>query len=187
MFYYFILIFIALIGFSLSFYIYRKKRLQQTLVCPLKLSCDTVVHSDYSKFFGIPVEIIGLIYYGLIVVAYASFLFIPEFVYPIVIFGFLIASALAFLFSLYLTFIQAVILKQWCTWCLISAFLCVIIFTIVFYASSDILISLLSQNNKIILILHVLGVSLGFGGAIITDVFFFKFLKSRSSHRWICA
>lgn len=58
-------------GFLVARHIYKHKKPNQTpLVCPLKFDCDTVVHSDYSKVFGIPVEILGMIYYALLSVAY---------------------------------------------------------------------------------------------------------------------
>ena len=40
----------------------------------------------------------------------------------------MIITVMATLFSFYLTYIQASKLKEWCTWCLISALLCSIIF-----------------------------------------------------------
>jgi|SRR3989344_4107661 len=124
----FIIVLCSFFGLSLSVFIYIKKRRKKTLVCPIGHSCDPVVHSDYSRFMGIPVEILGILYYLLILVSYSAFLAYPSIKTGEVGSALLIISALAFLFSGYLTLVQAFVLKEWCTWCLISATLCTIIF-----------------------------------------------------------
>lgn len=172
-----ILIFAAFGGFLLAFYIRHKKSSHEKMICPLDSDCDAVIYSEYSRFFGIPVEILGLLYYGLVAVSYALFLVIPAFASPLVVFSVLAFTTTAFLFSLYLTFIQAFALKQWCAWCLMSAGLCAIIFATALGVSEFGFVSLLGRYHELILIGHFLGVALGLGGATITDIFFFKFLK----------
>lgn len=125
-----IIIFSALGGLSLSFHIGSKKHKQHHLVCPFGHDCDSVVQSKYSKFLGIPVEIIGILYYATVATTYAVSLAFPGFLFFHVVYIVLALTAIAFAFSLYLTFIQAFILKQWCTWCLISAGFCAVIFII---------------------------------------------------------
>ena len=125
-----VLVVCAFCGLSLATFIYFKKRLQAPLVCPIGHSCDPVVHSDYSRFMGIPVELLGIIYYTIIVAAYAVMLAAPT-PHGGLLGGLLLGlSGIALLFSLYLTAVQAFILKEWCTWCLISAALCAFIFAI---------------------------------------------------------
>lgn len=172
-----ILIFTSFGGFVLALYIYNKKSTHKTMVCPLNSDCDAVIYSDYSRFLGIPLEILGLVYYGLIVVSYSLFFVFPAFAVPAVVFGVLIITTVAFMFSLYLTFIQAFAIKQWCVWCLISAGLCAVIFATALGISEFSFISLLAKHHDLIVIFHVLGVVIGLGGATITDIFFFKFLK----------
>ena len=128
-----ILIFLAFIGFAIAFYIrHHKKNIKEALVCPLKANCDTVIHSDYSKFLGIPVELLGLIYYGLVAISYGLFVVLPETATSLTIFMIHLASVLAFLFSIYLTLVQAFALKNWCTWCIVSAVISASIFLISF-------------------------------------------------------
>src|SRR3990167_10876863 len=103
---YFFVIFFAVLGFLLSLYIRHKKNHQEThLVCPLKGDCKQVIYSEYSKFFGLPVEGLGLVYYGAVGVCYALVVLLPsEFAWlPI---WFLPLTITASLFSLYLTFVQ---------------------------------------------------------------------------------
>ena len=172
-----ILILLAFGGFALSFFIYKKKHTNEVLVCPIGADCNTVVHSDYSRFFGIPLEYIGMFYYGAIAASYSVFLLIPSITLPALALAILSLTSVALLFSAYLTFIQAFNLKQWCTWCLMSAALSMFIFITSVFASKFGLVALLEENYEIFLIIHMLGISIGAGGAIIGGVLFVKFLK----------
>lgn len=120
---------LGICGFFVARHIYKHKKPNAApLVCPLKLDCDTVVHSDYSKFFGIPVEILGMIYYVFISASYLILIFFLHSL-PFILVGFLaFLSVVAFLFSLYLIGVQIFVLKKGCFWCFVSAFICVLIF-----------------------------------------------------------
>lgn len=168
----------GLAGFSLSYIILKKKREPEPLVCPLKFHCDTVVHSSYSKLFGIPLEYLGMFYYGFISLSYISFLYLPEIaIYNFFVLATILATGFAFFFSMYLTSVQAFVLREWCTWCLMSAGLCIVIFLLVVQSSVFDTIPYLQAYRPFILGAHLIGLLLGFGGAIISDVFFMKFLK----------
>ena len=126
-----IIIFLAFVGFLIASYIrHHKKNIKEALVCPLRANCDKVIHSDYSKLLGISVESLGMFYYGLIALAYGLVIIFPNFYLPLVSYGLLIATVAAFAFSIYLTVVQAFILKNWCTWCIISALICLTVFSI---------------------------------------------------------
>ncbi len=128
MYYHILLALIGLAGFCIASYISHCKNKKKPLVCPLRTSCDFVTTSDYSKFLGIHIEHIGMAYYAIVTLLHFSIVFFPEFAtFPVLLAG-LTASSCAFLFSLYLTGIQAFVLKQWCTWCITSAVLCALIF-----------------------------------------------------------
>jgi uncharacterized membrane protein len=127
-FFHILLSFIGVLGFSLCAYLYKCKHKKQPLVCPLRGSCDFVTTSKYSKFLGIHLEILGMIYYGMVTALHLMMVFIPSLANHYETLLGLSASTFAFIFSLYLTGIQAFVLKQWCTWCLCSATLCLLIF-----------------------------------------------------------
>lgn len=118
---YFIAIAAAISGFLIARHIYRTKRAEQKLICPIGFECDPVVHSSFSHLMGIPLEVGGMCYYAATVIAYALLLVFPSLLSPIVSLGALIVSGGAFLFSLYLTGVQAFALREWCSWCLASA------------------------------------------------------------------
>jgi uncharacterized membrane protein len=168
---------LGFVGFSISSIIFQKKQAKKTFTCPLKADCHTVVHSGYSKFFGIPLEYMGFSYYTLIMVGYV--LAFTTNIGSSHLFVFLLsgASLLSFLFSLYLTAVQGFILKEWCTWCLFSAATAGAILIITFVASSFSPVDLLVQYGQVIQIINVLSFGLGLGAATIADVLFFNFLR----------
>lgn len=181
---YVILIFAAFSGFLLAFYIRHKKSAAEKMVCPFYSDCDAVIYSEHSKFFGVPVEVLGLLYYGLAATSYALFLAFPPLASPSAVFTIFTLTATAFLFSLYLTFIQAFALRQWCVWCLMSAGFCAVIFATAFKVSEVNFSFLLAQHRDFIATLHSLGLALGVGGATIAAVFLFKFLKDFRVSGW---
>lgn len=121
---------ISLLGISgliLSSYIYFKKKKKKKMICPMRSNCDSVIHSDQSKILGIPVELLGMVYYAIIGLSYVfiSILDLWSFPVSIVLVG---ISGSALLFSVYLVSLQAFVIKHWCTWCLCSAGISLIIF-----------------------------------------------------------
>jgi uncharacterized membrane protein len=167
----------AILGLFLSLYIRHKKANKKVLVCPLKANCDDVIHSEYSKFFGIPVELMGMGYYILVALIYTGLQFQPDLIPASAILWVLGLTATALLFSLYLTIIQAIVLRQWCSWCLMSAGLCATIFYGVVAGSTMDVLAILAEYKFLILIFHNIGFALGLGGAVMADFFFFRFLK----------
>lgn len=167
----------GLAGFFLASYVYIKKNRKENLVCPLDGKCDDVVNSKFSKFLGLPVEVMGMIYYIMIVLFYGYFFLNPYGVSDILKFFVTGLTIGAFIFSSYLVFIQAFILKKWCTWCLFSAGFSTFIFVTAVFGADFKLIPLLAEYKGVIVFFHALAASLGVGAATITDIFFFKFLK----------
>ena len=172
-----ILIFAAFGGFLIAFYIRHKKNANEKLVCPLDADCGAVIHSDYSVFLGLPVEVLGMAYYGIVAVAYGVFLMFPGLMSSFAVFSALALSTAAFLFSMYLTSIQIFAIRQICSWCLISAGLSTAIFFTTLAGSEFGFLSLLAEYKWIILTLHLFGFAIGLGAVTITDVLFFKFLR----------
>ena len=115
-------------GFTVAKHIRNHKTKNTLLVCPVGFDCHTVIHSDYSKFLGVPVELVGMIYYALISFFYLFLIFLPE-IFSDALVGFISAvSFLAFLFSVYLIAVQIFILKKGCSWCIVSALISALIF-----------------------------------------------------------
>ena len=165
------------LGFLIALYIRLKKTRNQHMVCYLGQDCGKVVHSQYSRFFGMPVELLGMIYYAFLGFSYAGVLLFPQLATPPVLISLFALTVAALLFSVYLILIQAFALGEWCTWCLTSAFISLLIFIISLVSIDQAILTLLGQLKPVALILHLVGVALGVGAATISDIFFFKFLK----------
>lgn len=167
---------ISLAGFLLAFFIYHKKKQKKRLICPMRSDCESVINSEYSTWMGIRIEILGMSYYAYSFIAHLVLGYIqgvPEWVHGIVV----AVSLIAALFSLYLIFLQAYVIKQWCVWCLSSAFLTISLFFLAFISYNVDYVSFLFEYKKIITTVHLFGMAIGVGAVTITDVFFFSFLK----------
>lgn len=119
---------LGLAGFFVAKHIHGEKKAKRPLVCPMHFECDAVVHSDYSKILGVPVEILGMIYYACVFGGYVLLSFMPVALPPALNLILVLVSIGAFLFSVYLTVVQSFVLKKFCSWCLVSACICVLIF-----------------------------------------------------------
>lgn len=170
---------ISLAGYILARYIHKKKTEKRPLMCPMKTRCEEVVTSDYSKLFGVPLEVFGMWYYGTLAIAYGFFSVFPQTHLPLVSFFLVVGSLVAFVVSVYLIFVQAFALRAWCTWCLMSAFLSTFIFALSLLVSGADVVVALGDYKTIIVILHAIAATIGVGAATVTDVFFFRFLSDR--------
>lgn len=169
----------ALAGLGVALNVYRTKKHNQQLVCPTGSDCNAVVTSRYAKFFGIPLEYLGMVYYIIIALAYAAFIFIPAIFTPGLTLAVVILSALAGLFSVYLLFVQAVLLRKWCIWCILSALLslAICVFSLV---STTAVVEFITEFDYVFELIRTLGLALGVGGATASALLFFQFLDDQS-------
>jgi uncharacterized membrane protein len=177
--YLFVIVF-SLIGLVVTATLHIKKRRNEIFKCPFDTNCHAVTTSSFSKFLGINLEILGIIYYSFILIIYLLFLFFPPLVITLVIFITTGITIGGFLFSLYLIFVQAFLIKSWCTWCLISATSSIFIFLFN-------LINLLSENynfspffieyKEIIMLGYLLGILMGVSGTTAVSLLFIRFIK----------
>lgn len=177
---YLLIVAAALVGVTITFNIYKKKHTKKPLVCPFNADCDSVITSDFSSFMGIGLEIYGAIYYTFIAAAYAGLIIFPSLQSEMTTFILTIMSLGAFLFSLYLTFLQAFVLKIWCSWCLMSASIstAIAIFAMIGVSIIDFsFVPILTEYKSYVTLLHLIGFMLGVGGATISDILFLRFLR----------
>lgn len=112
---------LACIGISETVYLIRKKRADEKPFCVLGETCQIVLQSKYNKTFGVPNEILGVLFYVTVSVI-TAFLVIevePLNFWELAAKGLIYAGAVM---SLYFVFLQWKVLKAWCFWCMMSAF-----------------------------------------------------------------
>lgn len=127
---YLLIILLAVAGFFIAHHI-RHKKAEAAFVCPMKARCDIVVQSKYSKIVGVPVEMLGMVYYGCLIAGYVIVALLQDAAVAGTLYVALLwISAFATLFSIYLTLVQSFAIKHFCTWCLGSAAISIAIFVI---------------------------------------------------------
>ncbi|QQG38984.1 MAG: vitamin K epoxide reductase family protein [Candidatus Woesearchaeota archaeon] len=129
------LLILSVIGFLVSHYIYYKKNRKEKLVCIIGKDCNKVINSKYSNLFKIaPNEVLGMLYYALVLVVSVLYFFNIPFLY-LIQFAYIstIVSGLAALASLILISIQIFILKEYCEYCLVSAGVSILIFLVIIF------------------------------------------------------
>jgi len=123
------LIVLAILGIFDSGYLIKKRVKKQPLTCPINGGCEKVVESKWNAIFFIKNDFLGLFYYILILFLVLYLFFISE----KLLFITKIISGASLLFSLFLVFIQAKIIKEYCFYCLISALINLLIFVNVLF------------------------------------------------------
>lgn len=112
---------LAIIGDAIATYLLIQRTKERPPVCPIGNSCSTVLESPYSKTCGVGNDILGIVFYTLVIaietalfVGYAHpFLFLAET-------ATLLAGALM---SCYFVYLEWRVICAWCFWCTVSAFI----------------------------------------------------------------
>ena len=119
-------------GFLVCLRIHKDKK-KKVFVCPLNFDCHAVTSSKYSKLFGVPLEIGGMLYYAAVTLAYAFLLLVPKYLPPYFSEAMIVISIGALVFSFFLVWVQAFRLREWCSWCLVSASISTVIAILVYW------------------------------------------------------
>ena len=122
---------LSLIGFFISAYLYLYKigRIG-TLACGTG-GCETVQQSTWSRFAGVEVALIGLVgYAGLLAVSLVALQpAVAERSWPAKLLALL--SGIGVGFTAYLTYLELFVIHAICRWCVGSAILIVVFFTLI--------------------------------------------------------
>jgi len=117
---------LAVLGLLDSIYLVWVKYTGAYALCGPIGNCESVNSSQYSEIYGIPIALLGAGAYAVMIVllllenrgqVWAEF-------GPMIVFG---MSLIGVLYSIYLTYIEVVILKAICPYCVISAIILVIL------------------------------------------------------------
>ena len=119
----------AIGGLLLTRYIASQKHTGH-LVCPDGENCAKMTNGKFSKFLGIQLEKLGTFYYALVAIIY-FILLIREVPSWLVVAGLLLAG-IGLAFSMYLTIVQVFGVKKWCTLCLGSMAISLLVFALAF-------------------------------------------------------
>lgn len=108
---------LALVGLADAIYLTVQHVTGQSVRCTIVSGCSEVLSSEYASFKGIPLALIGAIAYftGFSLATLAAF------GYPLVGKLLLIVVGLMFLTTVWLIYLQAFVIGQFCQFCLLSA------------------------------------------------------------------
>jgi uncharacterized membrane protein len=119
------LLVIALLGFADASYLTIEHYQGVVPPCSVVSGCETVLTSSYSVIGGVPVSLLGAVFYFVVLVGICAFL---ESKKTAPLKWALLCTVFGFLFSLWFIYVQARILDAWCLYCLGSAFTSTILF-----------------------------------------------------------
>lgn len=122
-----VFIVLSFLGIIDAGYLAYKHLQKKPLICPMNAHCSVVTDSKWSHMFGVRNEFLGVVYYvGLFFCILATFLF-PQF-RQLLFLALVLGTTLGFLFSLFLVFLQAAVIKNYCFYCMISALISFLLF-----------------------------------------------------------
>ena len=108
---------LALVGLADSIYLTVQHVTGQSVRCTIVSGCSEVLSSPYASINGIPLALIGAIAYFTVF----SLATLAAFSYPLVGKLLVIVTGLMFLTTLWLIYLQAFVIGQFCQFCLLSA------------------------------------------------------------------
>ena len=117
---------LAFIGLIDSIYLVWVKYTDQYALCGPIGNCESVNTSQYSEIFGIPIALLGAGAYLVIIVLLLleNRSEIMHEYSPMLVFG---ISLIGVIYSIYLTYIEIVVLRAICPYCVISAIVLVLL------------------------------------------------------------
>lgn len=129
-----LLLFVSTVGFINALFLYWQYRQFELkgrkMYCILGENCSLVVGSKYGKTLGFKNEIIGMIFYSFLIIV-SLFSFFPSAIISQVKLIILLAVSFSAIFSCRLLYLQLLILKTKCSWCLIAILINLLIFFLV--------------------------------------------------------
>jgi len=137
---FFVLLGLAPLGFIDAGYLTVEHFLNRTPPCSLVHGCELVTTSSYSVIFGVPMALLGSLYYLVIIFALVLYLDMRR---DWIIKWTARFTAVGFLFSLYLVYLQLFVIKAICQYCMLSALSSTALFVI-----GVLVLRSLSMNNK---------------------------------------
>ncbi|KKQ58792.1 hypothetical protein A3B42_01520 [Candidatus Daviesbacteria bacterium RIFCSPLOWO2_01_FULL_38_10] len=110
---------LSLIGLLVSAFLAYEYSRPEGITCPITgAGCDIVRNSAYSSMLGIQIPYYGIAFY--LFVALLSILLTNSFKKPIMYKLRLVVILFGFIFGVYLTFLEAFVIKAFCFWCVVS-------------------------------------------------------------------
>lgn len=138
---------VSFLGFLDATYLTAQHYLGTIPPCVITTGCETVLASEHNAIFGIPVALLGSIYYLLLFLLAVFSLDIKR---RIIRFAALL-TPIGFLASLYFVYLQLFVIKEICSYCIVSATTSTILFILglfIIIKSSRSKVSIQNASNQ---------------------------------------
>lgn len=119
---------LGILGLADAVYLTINHYANLSTFCYLASRCDLVLTSSYATILGVPVALLGALYYAAVIGLSVWFILRPNdaaWRYLHWLIGF------AFAFSLYLVYLQIFAIGSFCVYCMLSAILTAVMFILV--------------------------------------------------------
>lgn len=115
-----LILLLAFFGLADSAYLAQSALSGTSLLCNIQnlSGCNVVAASEYSRLFGIPLAIYGVVFYSVVFILAALELLLYNRVLRRVL---QVAAVVGVLFSLYFVFVQEFLIGAFCIYCFVSA------------------------------------------------------------------
>lgn len=118
--------FFALLGLLISAFLIYEQNSASAITCPIfGRGCQTVWSSPYSTIYGVSLSVVGMGFYSLILATVVARSISSQKVIIQIQFS---LALIGLVYSLYLTYLEAFIIKAFCFWCLASLAVIIAIF-----------------------------------------------------------
>jgi uncharacterized membrane protein len=116
---------LSIIGIFDTVYLTIKRYTHSNIGCSIFEGCDLVTTSSHSAILGVPVAVLGIVFYTTVFVLSVLYLRSKNKVFIKSLLG---LSSIGFLMSIWFVYTQAFVLNAFCLYCLVSAGLSTTIF-----------------------------------------------------------
>jgi uncharacterized membrane protein len=118
---------VAFLGFVDASYLTATHYSNIALPCYIVQGCETVTTSVYSKIFGIPVSLLGVLYYLSVLVIVMIYVDKRNKTILKILHG---LTSAGFIMTLWFLYAQAIIIQEYCLYCLFSALTSTLLFVL---------------------------------------------------------
>lgn len=91
------------------------------------VDCGQVLRSQYAKILGVPLALLGVVYYFLVTVLISSIIKAGKRLFKQIL---ILVAFFGFIFSLYLMYLQIIVIGSICLYCTLSALISILIFVL---------------------------------------------------------
>lgn len=122
---------LSLLGLGIASFLFYEYNITGPTLCPTGQGCDIVRASSYSHFFGVPIPILGIVFY--LTMAILSVVHSHDLSKRVARRLQLLVAIIGVAFGIYLTFLEAFVINAFCFWCVLSFTISIIILLIIVF------------------------------------------------------